>query len=148
MELMKSLSTKYHVKTTLLIQHKTVKCFEFMISAGQKLTIVVHAELQNWHSLILLSVTSCKLSFFLWDEKSTLNGEQTPLRGLYVADRLMSLGTYTTLCVILYLCTFSPFPSLHLAFMGTLDGRTRGYFSKGETYWRCNILYTAGKPNK
>lgn len=63
MELMKSLSNKYHVETVLRIQHKTIRCFDFVLIAGQKLTIVFHAEFQNWH-WSRLSVTSCKISSF------------------------------------------------------------------------------------
>lgn len=47
MELMKSLSNKYHIKTILPIQHKTIRCFDFIVIASQKLTIVFHAEFQN-----------------------------------------------------------------------------------------------------
>lgn len=46
---MKSFPNKYHSKTILPIWHKTVRCFDFMIVASQKLTIVFHAEFQNWH---------------------------------------------------------------------------------------------------
>lgn len=46
---MESFPNKYHSKIILLIWHKTVRCFDFMIVSSQKLTIVFHAEFQNWH---------------------------------------------------------------------------------------------------
>lgn len=60
----------------------------------------------------------------------------------------LSLSTCTTSFVVLYLCTFSLFPSVPLAFMAIRDVRTRECFSKDEVYWSSNMLSTGGESNK
>lgn len=55
-----------------------------MIIAGQKLTLFFSTK--NFKIDIDLVVSDILQNFFLWDEKSTLNGEQRQLRALYVAE--------------------------------------------------------------
>lgn len=147
MELMKSLSNKYHIRTLLLIQHKTRRCFDFMKIAGQKLTLDFHAEFQNWHGFCL-SVTSCK-NVSLWDEKSTWGGEQTQLEALYVGALLVFELQYlhNIVCCSLSWYHFS-FSFCVSCFHGYPRWENKGRFSKDEVCWRCNILSTVGESNK
>lgn len=142
---MNRLSNKYRTKTTVLIQHKTIRYFEFMIIAGQKLTILFHTEFQNWH-------WSCQwhpAKFFplRWKEYFEWWAETTvgPLCGRALLIVELQYTYIVRYSLFLYLFSFSFSIS---CFHGILDERTRGYFSKDKVYWSCNILYTAGKPNK
>lgn len=144
---MKSLSNKYNVETIVPVQNETIRYFDVMIIAGQKLTIVFHADFQNWH-WSCLPVTSCNISFLemkraLWGVSTTAG----PLCGkallIFEPQHESSNIRYS-----LYLYLFSFSVTVSYFFMSILDGRTRGCFSKDEVYWSCNILYTAWKPNK
>lgn len=81
---------------------------------------------------MLLSVTSCKI-FFLWDEKSTLNGERVQLWALYVAVSPINIwaSVHVQHCSLFFIC-------VHFLLSFSI-ARFRGY-----PWWRNKRIFFKG----